>query len=189
MSFQDKYERGDGQDQRSSYMKPRRDFSDSRGDRGGKFSSRGDSRGGDGYSSGNRGFSGEGNRSFGDRRPRSFSGEGNRSFGDRRPRSFSGEGNRSFGDRRPRSFSGEGNRSFGDRRPSGDSALFKIIDEVQTTHEPVFVGKGNKAVILSAENWRAIQETLHIVSHSEDKEDIIKDKEIDTNECEADIDW
>lgn len=43
--------------------------------------------------------------------------------------------------------------------------FYKLVDEVKETHEPVqIVGKRNSAILVSEEDWRAIQETLYLVS-------------------------
>ena len=43
--------------------------------------------------------------------------------------------------------------------------LYALIDEVGQPHEPVKItGKRGNAVLLSEDDWRAIQETLHLVS-------------------------
>ena len=43
--------------------------------------------------------------------------------------------------------------------------LYALIDEVGQSHEPVQItGKRSNAVLLSEDDWRAIQETLHLVS-------------------------
>lgn len=39
--------------------------------------------------------------------------------------------------------------------------LYRLIDEAATTHEPlVITGKRNNAVLVSLEDWSAIQETM-----------------------------
>jgi antitoxin YefM len=44
-------------------------------------------------------------------------------------------------------------------------SLQRLIDQAAESHEPVFIaGKRNSAVLLSAEDWQAIQETLHLTS-------------------------
>jgi antitoxin YefM len=41
-------------------------------------------------------------------------------------------------------------------------ALYNLIDEVSETSEPVrIVGPRSAAVLISASDWRAIEETLH----------------------------
>jgi antitoxin YefM len=43
--------------------------------------------------------------------------------------------------------------------------FYKLVDEVKETHEPVqIVGKRNSAILVSEEDWRAIQETLYLTS-------------------------
>ena len=43
--------------------------------------------------------------------------------------------------------------------------LYRLIDETTESHEPVVIsGKRNSAVLISAEDWSAIQETLHLLA-------------------------
>ena len=43
--------------------------------------------------------------------------------------------------------------------------LYRIIDETAASHEPVTIsGKRSSAVLLSAEDWNAIQETLYLLA-------------------------
>jgi antitoxin YefM len=43
--------------------------------------------------------------------------------------------------------------------------LYKLVDRVQETHEPIYItGKRNSAYLISEEDWRAIQETLYLES-------------------------
>jgi len=43
--------------------------------------------------------------------------------------------------------------------------LYRLIDETAQSHQPIVIsGKRSSAVLLSAEDWRAIQETLHLLS-------------------------
>jgi len=45
------------------------------------------------------------------------------------------------------------------------SKLYRIIDEANESHEPVLItGKRGNAVLVSEEDWSAIQETLYIKS-------------------------
>jgi len=42
-----------------------------------------------------------------------------------------------------------------------------LIDQVAASHQPVVIsGKGANAVLLSEEDWNAIQETLHLLTIS-----------------------
>lgn len=43
--------------------------------------------------------------------------------------------------------------------------LHRIMDETAVSHEPIMIsGKRTSAVLLSAEDWRAIQETLYLLA-------------------------
>jgi prevent-host-death family protein len=43
--------------------------------------------------------------------------------------------------------------------------LFKLMDETADSHRPVQItGKRHNAVLVSEEDWRAIEETLYIMS-------------------------
>lgn len=53
--------------------------------------------------------------------------------------------------------------------------LFKIIDHAAESHEPVYIiGKKNKVVMMSEEDYRAIAETLYITSVPSLKDSILK---------------
>ena len=43
--------------------------------------------------------------------------------------------------------------------------LYRLIDEAGESHEPIIIsGKRNSAVLLCAEDWSAIQETLYLLA-------------------------
>lgn len=43
--------------------------------------------------------------------------------------------------------------------------LYRIIDETAQSHEPIIIsGKRTSAVLLSVEDWSAIQETLYLLA-------------------------
>jgi prevent-host-death family protein len=43
--------------------------------------------------------------------------------------------------------------------------LYRLIDQTVESHEPIIItGKRSSAVLLSAEDWRAIQETLYLLA-------------------------
>jgi len=45
------------------------------------------------------------------------------------------------------------------------SRLYKLLDEIAQSHEPVLItGKRANAVLISENDWRSIQETLHLLS-------------------------
>ncbi len=68
--------------------------------------------------------------------------------------------------------------------------LYSLVDEVKESHEPVqIVGKRNSAVLVSEEDWRAIQETLYLTSIPGMRESIQEGLKTPIEECEEDIDW
>ena len=43
--------------------------------------------------------------------------------------------------------------------------LYRLLDQAAETHEPVHItGKRNSGVLISAEDWSALQETLYLLS-------------------------
>jgi prevent-host-death family protein len=43
--------------------------------------------------------------------------------------------------------------------------LYRLIDQAAESHEPIVIaGKRSSAVLVSTEDWRAIQETMHLLS-------------------------
>ena len=43
--------------------------------------------------------------------------------------------------------------------------LYRLIDQVAESHQPIHIaGKRTSAVLLSTEDWQAIQETLYLLS-------------------------
>ena len=63
--------------------------------------------------------------------------------------------------------------------------LYHLVDEVQETHEPVqIVGKRNSAILVSEEDWRAIEETLHLTSIPGMSESIRKGLKTPVKKCD-----
>jgi antitoxin YefM len=45
------------------------------------------------------------------------------------------------------------------------SKLYKLLDQARETSEPILItGKRGNGVLVSEDDWRAIQETLHLLS-------------------------
>ena len=43
--------------------------------------------------------------------------------------------------------------------------IYNVMDEIALTHEPILItGKGNNAVMISQEDWNAIEDTLFLNS-------------------------
>lgn len=67
--------------------------------------------------------------------------------------------------------------------------LYKLIEEVRETHEPVYItGKTGNVVMLSEDDYRSIQETLYLVSVPTMREKIIEGLNTPLEECMEDRD-
>lgn len=70
--------------------------------------------------------------------------------------------------------------------------LYRLIDEVAEHHKPIAIsGKRNDAILLSKEDWEAIQETLYLSSIPGMAESIHKAAAEPIEDCTAveDLDW
>ena len=68
--------------------------------------------------------------------------------------------------------------------------LYGLVDEVSTAHKPIIIkGKRASAVLVSEEDWDAIQETLYLLSIPGMKESIKKGMETPVDECSEELDW
>lgn len=68
--------------------------------------------------------------------------------------------------------------------------LYTLLDDVTDSHEAVQIaGKRHSAVLVSEEDWRAIQETLYLTSIPRMKDSIIKGMSTPLNKCNKDLDW
>lgn len=70
------------------------------------------------------------------------------------------------------------------------SKLYRLIDETAESHQPIVImGKRNKAVLISEEDWSAIQETLYLLSVPGMRESIREGMETPVDECDEELDW
>ncbi|HCO49268.1 MAG TPA: type II toxin-antitoxin system prevent-host-death family antitoxin, partial [Spirochaetaceae bacterium] len=54
------------------------------------------------------------------------------------------------------------------------SKLYRLIDQVNESHEPIMIsGKRGNAVLVAEDDWKAIQETLYLISIPGMKKSII----------------
>ena len=68
--------------------------------------------------------------------------------------------------------------------------LYKLLDEVSGSHEPVEItGPRSSAVLVSEGDWRAVQETLHLVSIPGMRESILEGMATPVDELEDQLDW
>lgn len=68
--------------------------------------------------------------------------------------------------------------------------LYKLIDHVTESHEPVQItGKRGNAVLVGEDDWRSMQETLHLVSIPGMRESILEGMETPVEQLEDQLDW
>ena len=68
--------------------------------------------------------------------------------------------------------------------------LYRLLDETAETHEPIQItGKRTNAVLISEEDWRAIQETLYLFSIPGMRESIRKGLKTPVEKCSEKPGW
>ena len=68
--------------------------------------------------------------------------------------------------------------------------LYKLIDEASASHKPIQItGKRGNAVLVSEDDWRAIQETLYLLSVPGMRESIREGLKTPIEECSEDLEW
>ncbi|MEI6452262.1 MAG: type II toxin-antitoxin system Phd/YefM family antitoxin [Actinomycetes bacterium] len=68
--------------------------------------------------------------------------------------------------------------------------LYKLLDDVSQSHEPgQITGKRGKAVLVSEDDWRAVQETLYLVSIPGMRASILDGMAAPAAELEGELDW
>lgn len=68
--------------------------------------------------------------------------------------------------------------------------LYKLLDETAVTSEPVQItGKRTDAVLVSMDDWRAIQETLYLLSIPGMRASIRKGMATPVKDCMESLDW
>lgn len=68
--------------------------------------------------------------------------------------------------------------------------LYRLIDEVQDSHEAIHItGKRHAGVLVSEEDWRAIMETIHLHSIPGMAESIIEGMKTPVKKCSEDPGW
>lgn len=68
--------------------------------------------------------------------------------------------------------------------------LYRLIDEAASSHQPVVItGKRANAVLVSQEDWSAIQETLYLLSVPIMRESIREGLDAPASELSTQLDW
>lgn len=70
------------------------------------------------------------------------------------------------------------------------NSLYQLIDKANETSEPIIItGKRGNAVLVSEDDWRAIQETLFLISIPNMRESIITGMKEPVSKCSNKIVW
>ena len=70
------------------------------------------------------------------------------------------------------------------------SKLYRLIDETVASHEPVLItAKRGNAVLLSEEDWKAIQETMYLLSIPGMRDSIREGLDTPIEGCDEDAGW
>ena len=68
--------------------------------------------------------------------------------------------------------------------------LYKLINETADSHEPILIsGKKANAVLISEEDWNAVNETLYLLSIQGMRESIIEGLQTPLEDCDESIEW
>ncbi len=68
--------------------------------------------------------------------------------------------------------------------------LSRLIDDATSSHQPILItGERNNAVLISEEDWSAVQETLFLLSVPAMRESIMEGLKTPVSECTREPDW
>lgn len=68
--------------------------------------------------------------------------------------------------------------------------LYRLMDEAAASHEPITItGKRNNAVLVAEEDWRAVQETLYLLSIPGMRESIREGMAEPVDACNEEPGW
>lgn len=68
--------------------------------------------------------------------------------------------------------------------------LYKLLDQTADSHEPIqIMGKRHTAILVSEEDWTAIQETLYLLSIPGMRQSIRKGLKTPVEKCSTELKW
>src|SRR5258706_556729 len=68
--------------------------------------------------------------------------------------------------------------------------LYRLLDEAAAAHEPVLItGRRSNAVLISEEDWNAVQETLYLLSIPGMRESIREGIKTPVGKCKKEPGW
>lgn len=69
-------------------------------------------------------------------------------------------------------------------------SLYGLVDDIAESHAPVNIaGKRNSAVLISLNDWNAIQETLYLAAIPGMRDSIKKGMETPVSKCTKELKW
>ena len=70
------------------------------------------------------------------------------------------------------------------------TTLYKLVDRVAFSHEPIQIaGKRSNAILICDEDWRAIQETLYLLSVPGMRKSIREGLKTSLKKCSKKLNW
>lgn len=68
--------------------------------------------------------------------------------------------------------------------------LYRLMDQAAESHQPITIaGKRHDAVLLAAEDWQAIQETLYLLAVPGMRESIKEGRAAPVDTCAKELGW
>lgn len=68
--------------------------------------------------------------------------------------------------------------------------IYRLLDEVAQSHEPVLItGKRNNGILIAEDDWKSIQETLYLTAIPGMRESIKKGLKTPVEKCSDELDW
>ena len=70
------------------------------------------------------------------------------------------------------------------------ASLYKLLDQANASHKPIQItGKRGDVILISAEDWNAIQETLYLLSIPGMRKSIKKGLKTPASKCSRVLKW
>lgn len=68
--------------------------------------------------------------------------------------------------------------------------VYNLLESVEQGHEPIQItSKRANAILIGESDWRAIQETLYLLSVPGMRESLLEGKNSSLDECDKELDW
>ncbi|MEK7407695.1 MAG: type II toxin-antitoxin system Phd/YefM family antitoxin [Acidobacteriota bacterium] len=70
------------------------------------------------------------------------------------------------------------------------SNLYRLLDETADSHQPLLItGRRNNAVLIAEADWRAVQETLFLLSVPGMRESVLEGMKTPVSKCAKKLRW